>query len=122
MGLIVLTSILFRVVLLFSVPIQEVDIYRYLWDGAVSTAGVSPFRFSPEQVRVAAGESNQTDETLRRLVNLLDAQPVLADILERIHYGDLPTVYPPVSQLVFTAATLTTPNSVSVTGRVFLAR
>ena len=53
-GLIVLTSILFRVVLLFSVPIQEVDIYRYLWDGAVSTAGVSPFRFSPEQVRVAA--------------------------------------------------------------------
>ncbi len=51
-------------------------------------------------------------------MNLLDDQPVLADILERIHYGDLPTVYPPVSQLVFAAATLTTPNSVSATGRV----
>ena len=94
-SLIVWTSFLFRVVLLFSVPIQEIDIYRYLWDGAVSTDGVNPFRFSPEQVRVAAGKSNQTDEAMRRLVKLLDEKPVLADILERIHYAELPTVYPP---------------------------
>lgn len=38
--IIVGAAILFRVVLLFSLPIQEVDLYRYLWDGAVC-AGVS---------------------------------------------------------------------------------
>ena len=35
MGIIVGGACLFRVVLLPSVPIHEIDIYRYLWDGAV---------------------------------------------------------------------------------------
>src|SRR6266700_2253972 len=42
--LIVASGILFRVTLLFSHTIEEVDLYRYLWDGAVVIEGVSPFR------------------------------------------------------------------------------
>ncbi|VAX40401.1 hypothetical protein MNBD_PLANCTO02-2425, partial [hydrothermal vent metagenome] len=34
-------AIAFRFLLLFSEPILEIDIYRYLWDGRVVTAGIS---------------------------------------------------------------------------------
>ena len=43
-------GIAFRLVMLDSWPIQEIDIYRYLWDGAVTTSGISPYRYSPQQV------------------------------------------------------------------------
>ena len=94
--LICYTVVLFRVVLLCSLPIQEIDIYRYLWEGAASRSGISPFRYSPEQVRTAANSAPQ-DEGLRQLVEIQNRQPALAEILRRIHYGELPTVYPPVS-------------------------
>ena len=44
LGAIVLGSVLLRLVLVFSWPIQEVDIHRYLWDGEVTAHGESPFR------------------------------------------------------------------------------
>lgn len=118
-GLIVAAAMVFRIVLLFSLPIQEVDIYRYLWDGAASTQGVSPFRYSPEQVRSAESGPTVPIE-LRKLVELQDRQPALAEILGRVHYGELPTIYPPTSQAVFAAATLTTPPRSSVVDRVIV--
>lgn len=121
MALVVWFAIIFRVVLLFSVPIQEIDIYRYLWDGAVSTTGVSPFQYSPEQVRIAAG-GNSSDEDLRNIVRLLDREPAMVEILRRIHFGELPTIYPPVSQAVFAAATFTTPANSSVATHVFVMK
>ena len=42
-----------RLLLLPSHPIQEIDLYRYIWDGEVSAAGVSPWEFSPAQVLAA---------------------------------------------------------------------
>src|SRR4051812_8047011 len=47
LGLIVLAAVIFRLTLLFSDPIEEIDLYRYLWDGLVSKSGVDPFRYSP---------------------------------------------------------------------------
>ena len=120
-GMIIWAAIVFRVVMLFSVPIQEIDIYRYLWDGAASTAGVSPFRYSPGQVRDArAFETN--DAPLQTLVEMRDRHPSLGLILSRVHYGELPTVYPPVSQLVFAAAAFTTPNDAPVPVHVFVMK
>ena len=55
---IIASSLIFRIILLFSTPIQEIDIYRYLWDGIVSTEGVSPFRYSPQQVLEASEQPN----------------------------------------------------------------
>lgn len=119
--LVIGSAIVFRVVMLFSLPIQEVDIYRYLWDGAVSTAGVSPFRYSPQQVSSADLASNE-DEDLSRLAKMRDDDPALAEILNRVHFPDLPTIYPPTSQAVFAAANLTTPHSSSVLTRVFMMK
>ena len=33
---------LFRALLLPSIPMHEIDIYRYIWDGAVLREGISP--------------------------------------------------------------------------------
>ena len=54
-------AVLFRITLLPSEPIQEIDIYRYVWDGLVAQQGVSPFRFSPQQVcEVAKADAGET--------------------------------------------------------------
>jgi len=119
--LIVWAAVVFRVVMLFSVPIQEIDIYRYLWDGTVSTAGVSPFRYSPQQVR-EANILTTSDGALQTLIELRDGQPALAEILHHVHFGELPTIYPPISQLVFATATAITPASSSVLTRVFIMK
>lgn len=120
-GLILVTSLAFRLILLGSLPIQEVDVYRYLWDGAVTATGVSPFRFSPAEVR-AATPAVRVAPDLRRILALRDQQPALDEILGRVQYGDLPTVYPPVSQAIFALAYLTTPTYSSVPFRVIIIK
>ena len=119
--LILWTSVLFRAILLPSVPIQEIDIYRYLWDGSVSTTGISPFRYSPDEVRAAIVDPTD-DEQLSKLVRLCDKQPALAEILRRVHFGDLPTIYPPTSQIVFALATWSTPQSAPMLVRIFIMK
>lgn len=119
--LIVSTAVVFRVVMLFSLPIQEVDIYRYLWDGSVSRAGVNPFRYSPDQVQTE-NLSLVDDEPLERLVALRDQNPPLAEILHRVHFAELPTIYPPTSQAVFAIATLTTPPNSTLLVRLFMMK
>ena len=102
---IIVFAVAFRVLLLFSEPIQEVDAFRYVWDGKVTAAGVNPFRYSPHQVRTAASFDNHPDD-LKRLVELRDQSPANATILVRVHFGELTTVYPVVSQVVFALAAL----------------
>ncbi|MCM2370206.1 hypothetical protein [Aporhodopirellula aestuarii] len=114
-------AVIFRVVMLFSLPIQEVDLYRYLWDGAVGAEGVSPFTFSPEDVRNAV-ESPTENAELARLVALLHREPPLAEILDHVHFPELPTIYPPTSQAVFAAVSLLTPNSASLLTRVLIIK
>ncbi|MGD9855033.1 MAG: hypothetical protein AB7U20_08785 [Planctomycetaceae bacterium] len=123
---IVLAAIAFRVLLLFSQPIQEIDIYRYLWDGAVAARGVSPFRYAPAEVIAAAQSKSEAGEELpgdlAALVRQRDASPPVAEILERIHYPELTTVYPPVSQAVFWMAARFTPPSASVSARIMVMK
>lgn len=100
-------GIAFRITLLFSTPIQEVDIYRYLWDGRVLLEGTNPYRYSPTEV---AGFSIDHDlsEDQRKLVGLRQF-PSVGKILDKVHYPEVPTVYPPASQCVFAAAAALTP-------------
>lgn len=114
-------AIAFRAMMLVSYPIQEIDIYRYMWDGAVCTTGVSPFRFAPQQVRDGHVET-ATDDDLRALLRMRDQHPAIAATLHRVHFGHLPTIYPPVSQAVFAAATLVTPSSGSVHARLIVMK
>jgi len=45
-----LVALVTRAILIPSFPIQESDLYRYLWDGRVVAAGMDPYRFSPEEI------------------------------------------------------------------------
>lgn len=81
--LILAFSVLFRLPLWWSQPIQEVDIYRYLWDGRVLQAGVNPYRYSPAQVDAALNGPAMTPE-LATLAEILRRSPPLRDIFARI--------------------------------------
>jgi len=121
LGVVAIAAVMFRVTLLFSDPIEEIDLYRYLWDGQATLAGVSPFRYSPRQVLALEGTGNLPVD-LERLAALRDASPVLTGILNRIHFGELPTIYPPTSQAVFALAALCTPQNASLVTRMTIMR
>lgn len=106
-------AVAFRATLLFTEPFQEIDIYRYIWDGQVTASGVSPYRYSPSQVR-STDARDRLPQDIQRLVALRDSDPQIATMLSRIHYGDLTTVYPPVSQAVFAVGAATTPGGATV--------
>lgn len=117
---ILLFAVGYRCVLLPSIPIQEIDIYRYMWDGAVVASGGNPYQFSPRDVREAPAEV--VDERLQSLVSLRDVSPSARRSLERIHYAHLTTIYPPVSQVVFAVSAWLTPDQASVRTRMILTK
>jgi hypothetical protein len=83
----------FRLMLLPAAPALSDDVYRYLWDGHVQSAGVNPYRYAP-------------------------ADPALDAIATwyrgRINNPELPTIYPPLTQAVFLAASLPGSSVVSM--------
>ena len=119
--LIILFSVAFRLVMLFSAPIQEIDPYRYIWDGKVCAAGVNPFLFSPEQV-LSAVSGTDLPVDLQTVVELRDRSSANAEILARIHYKNLTTIYPPVSQAVFAAVAMVTPHASAVSIQMLIMK
>ena len=113
---------LFRGISLPSAPMHEIDIYRYIWDGAVVTEGVSPYRFAPQQVQEAFYAGNASDPAMRRLVERLATSDSLSYSLHQIHYGQYPSPYPMVSQAVFALAAQVTPDLTSRHGRLVLMK
>lgn len=122
MRIVFLPAIIFRLVMIVSLPIQEVDIYRYLWDGAAGAAGVNPYHYSPSQVIEwhDADDEARSDlpDDFRHLLSEIEASASLQDVLQRVHFPELPTVYPPVSQWVFAAVDWVTPDQASTYVRV----
>ncbi len=115
---ILLFALIFRLILLFSVPVHESDFYRYLWDGKSATHGINPFLYEPGALKLyeegtvtpyrdpGSGVtwqgrefSDQEKPILDQLANLRDENPIL---LERVSHQAVPTIYPPVAQAVFT--------------------
>lgn len=74
-------ALLFRLTLLFAPPSQSEDVYRYLWDARVASAGISPYQYSPDAAEL---------KTLRdaRIYPMINSKPYV-------------TAYPPVSQMLF---------------------
>ena len=93
--LILAVGIGMRAAAFVSTPILEDDFNRYLWDGAVTGAGLNPYRFGP-------GDALEGRVSLPRrlLVESLSSDSVL----RRINHPELTTIYPPVSQAVFALA------------------
>lgn len=115
--LVLVFAFLFRIPLWWSMPIQEIDIYRYLWDGRVLTESVRPYRYSPAEVDQASEDVSAPTE-LKRLIALRDRTTSLRTIFDRIDHREVPTVYPPLSQVVFGAAAWITPESAPVFAQV----
>jgi len=111
-------AVLFRLIMFLSTPIQEIDIYRYIWDGVVLSEGVSPFRYPPDQVRNTPVEFAQSDPALTTLIQRYKQGNGTAEALNLVHFGQVPTVYPPASQAVFGAAAITTPQDASLLVRL----
>lgn len=110
-------SLLFRLILLFSVPIHESDFYRYQWDGKSAVHGINPFLLEPGALKLAEEEittpyrdpsngvtwrgrqfDDQEKALLKQLANLRDENRVLHS---RVSHQAVPTIYPPVAQAVF---------------------
>jgi hypothetical protein len=75
-------AVLFRLTFLPASPVLSNDLYRYLWDGRQTLAGVNPYSEAP----AARGAATTQD----------------ADVA-RMDHADVPTVYPPAAQLLFAA-------------------
>jgi alpha-1,6-mannosyltransferase len=103
LGWILSVGIILRIVTMCSVPGLEYDYYRYLWDGAVLANGISPFRYSPLQV------SEGGEDIPLRLCKLGRES---GEVLSRVSFPHLRTIYPPVAQAVFAAAYMIKPWSV----------
>jgi hypothetical protein len=78
---------LLRAIFLVTDPVLSDDLFRYLWDGGVQHAGINPYLFAPEDPRLAF---------LRA-----DLEPVYSGINNK----EIPTLYPPLMQELFYAAT-----------------
>jgi hypothetical protein len=74
-------ALLIRLSFLSSAPIDSDDIYRYMWDGKVQSAGINPYRYAPDSSALAPLHST-----------LLPAA---------VNHPDMKTLYFPFSEWVF---------------------
>lgn len=74
------TAAISGLALVCAPPVLSDDLYRYLWDGRVTGAGLDPYAHAPDSAA---------------LYDLRDA------LYEHINHRELRTIYPPFAQLVF---------------------
>ncbi|NAZ83607.1 hypothetical protein GTR02_17485 [Kineococcus sp. R8] len=129
LGVVLLVAALCQLPGLTSIPLSSTDAYRYVWDGRVQLAGISPYRYAP------------ADDALARLrdpVLFPGLGPADASGLTTVH--DLPadraafldviaddprtsinrprtvTIYPPAAEAWFAAVAAVTPWSAGTLG------
>ena len=61
-------------------PVMSDDVYRYLWDGRVAAAGISPYALPPDDPALAG---------------------IAPELARRVAHRDVVTVYPPAAQAAF---------------------
>ncbi len=117
-------SLSFRALFFGSVPIYEDDWYRYLWDGASITQGVSPYKYSPTEIldqlandTLPEGQKPISAQDSKRLLELSDEG---YSVLLKINNPDLTTIYPPSAQAAFTLAAIIKPLNIDSLRFVFL--
>jgi alpha-1,6-mannosyltransferase len=91
--IILVVAIACRLAALFAEPYLSTDIYRYVWDGVVQHAHISPYRYVPgNPVLAFLREPNQ-------------------DIFDNINRRDYAhTIYPPAAQALFYLITWISPT------------
>lgn len=133
LGFVLFMSVIFRLTLINSKPIQESDFYRYIWDGKVVARGLDPYRYSPNEIRAFAEcraglrsrrpEWSEDDlEVLGKLANLRRASESNEVIFGRINHPHLATIYPLSAQGVFAMTSYLTDDSWSVYAHTVVLR
>ncbi len=97
--IIILFGVLFRITLIPSAPTTSPDVYRYIWEGKVIYSGYNPYQYSPDA---------------EQLENLRD------DVYSKITFKDIPTIYPPMAQIVFLLSYSMSGNSIVGLKLIFL--
>jgi alpha-1,6-mannosyltransferase len=92
-GIMLAFALAFRIVTLIPAPYLSSDIYRYVWDGVVQHAHISPYRYVP------------SDPALQFL------RAPNQDIFDHINRRDYAhTIYPPAAQFLFYLVTFISPT------------
>jgi alpha-1,6-mannosyltransferase len=74
-------ALLFRLTVLFAPPYQSEDVYRYLWDARMASAGINPYKLPPDAPELGKLRDD-------RVYPMINSKPHI-------------TAYPPVSQILF---------------------
>ena len=93
----ILWAVVFRVCGLLGGPIYEDDFYRYLWDGFLFATTGTPYGTAPAE-----------------FFGNPDIPPVFQGVLDQVGYPELPTIYAPITQVVFLLSYWIHPGSVAV--------
>jgi alpha-1,6-mannosyltransferase len=88
-------AILCRLVVLYPAPYLSSDVYRYVWDGIVQHAHISPYRYVPGDPALHALRAPHFD---------------IFDHINRRDYAR--TIYPPAAQALFYVITAISPTVV----------
>jgi len=91
-----LSGILFRFCLIFSIPALSDDFYRFIWDGRIQQLGFNPFDFTPRQFL-----NQNSDAFLNQLFPYLNSP-------------DYFSVYPQLSQILFNIASVIGQDSLQI--------
>ena len=103
-GRLLIWAVAFRLCGLIGGPFYEDDFYRYLWDGYQFAESGTPYGAAPEEFFVDP------------------AVPALFQgVLDGVNYPELPTIYAPVTQVVFLVAYWVKPASVAVLQAILIA-
>jgi len=97
-------GILFRLILLPSLPILETDLYRYLWDGHMVNSGHNPYRFAPLEIENGLDPPILTPRVSSEVAAIVEENrdnPLYREILANINNKSVPTIYFPVAQYLF---------------------
>jgi alpha-1,6-mannosyltransferase len=108
-------AILFRLILLSSIPVHENDTYRYIWDGKVALVGINPYKYPPIQASIKP-TLKELQPDFEKLKSLKEEDP---KSYWRISFKDIPTIYPPLAQTVFAFAALIAPGSLLLIKLIF---
>ena len=79
MGIVLVVALAARLALVPHAPDLSGDINRYVWDGGVTAQGINPYRFAPEDPRLAPLRDD-------------------AGVYPGINRKPVPTIYPPAAQ------------------------
>lgn len=78
-------GVIARLFFILHLPSLSDDFYRFLWDGLVCLEGYNPYQYTPSQ-----------------FMDLIGNNPKYLDILTSLNSPDYYSVYPPLSQAIFT--------------------